>query len=102
MDVQVLHPITHDGTHYSRGRYPDMDEALGTVLIGIHSPQCTRDECHNHSAIEFVEKAPAMGKATPAADADTKNKKADPLKQPPPEAGVKDTPAPDASGPGKA
>ncbi len=102
--IQLLHPITHDGVHYGRGVYEEMDDETAEMLLNVHSPECKADlpaegkrparpaVCLNHSAVPFVEKNPAKGKATPAVDA----------KKAPPEAKVPEPVVPDSSGKGKA
>lgn len=111
MKIRLLHPITHDGIHFSRGIH-DLDDATAEVLLGVHSVDCTsyeaktkdspekpEGECRNHPAVHFVEQNPVMGTATAAPDA--KKDKLD-LSKAPPEAKIPEPPAPDSSGPGKA
>lgn len=118
MDVHVIHPITHDGIHYGRGLYEGMDDELGAILTGIHTDRCTakggpkgedgKPVCRNHSAVEYVQRVPVMGKATVAADvkAAQDEKAADDARaarrKAPPEANVEEPKPPVSDGPGKA
>ncbi len=112
MKIRLLNPITHDGTHYTRGVY-DIDDDLANALLGIHSQECTsyepanpkamqlekpNGECRNHPAVPFVRVDELIGVATPAADA----KKSE-LSKALADAGVdEEQPRPDSSKPGVA
>lgn len=115
MKIRLLHPITHDGVHYSRGIH-ELDDSTAQALLDVHSPECTSFEaprvkqvagiqvvepekpngqCRNHSAVPFIEINPVMGTASPAPDA----RKPD-LSKAPSEANIPEAPTPDSSGDG--